>query len=219
MPKADAGTACTMVHWYKDSDNDTYGDPAMVQDACAAPFGYVSSSTDCDDTSPTRHPGAPELCNTVDDNCDGTVNGSVTEAAGCEAAKGSFDGGFRMYTAEKLGSSVINEMPCNGGESIKIDPAATPVVSGNVVCTYNGGLTAFGHTQYGTIAGTLGVDGKLNLVLDYGFSSASADRRQFKVNGTEAAGGLDGGGTGSWYPNQQSAVPWVVDISLSGVKH
>ena len=159
----DAGAACMMKHWYKDADSDGYGDPAMVQDACNAPFGYVSANTDCDDSNADRHPGAPELCNTIDDDCDGLVNGTTAQAASCEAAKGSFDGGFRMYTAEKVGSSVINEMPCNGGHVIKIDPSATPVVSGSVVCTYSGGLSAFDRTQYGTIAGSLDVTGKLSL--------------------------------------------------------
>ena len=39
--------------------------------------GYTED-VDCDDTSSTTYPGAPELCNQIDDNC----NGEVDEGAG-----------------------------------------------------------------------------------------------------------------------------------------
>jgi len=39
-----------------------------------APSGYVSSSTDCNDTNSSVNPGAVELCNTIDDDCDGTTD-------------------------------------------------------------------------------------------------------------------------------------------------
>ena len=65
----DAGTA-----WYADADGDGYGDAASTTIACEAPQGYVGDATDCDDTSATRHPGADELCNDVDDDCDGDID-------------------------------------------------------------------------------------------------------------------------------------------------
>ncbi|MGV3625099.1 MAG: putative metal-binding motif-containing protein [Archangium sp.] len=56
--------------FYRDEDGDTFG--LITQDvfACVAPPGYVAQSGDCDDLSPGRFPGAPELCNNVNDNCD-----------------------------------------------------------------------------------------------------------------------------------------------------
>jgi hypothetical protein len=66
--------------YYADTDSDTYGDPdntiAVVGDA---PDGYVSDNTDCDDTNAAINPGATEVFNGVDDDCDdqideGTVN-------------------------------------------------------------------------------------------------------------------------------------------------
>jgi hypothetical protein len=38
--------------FYRDADNDTYGDAAVTTQACTAPAGYVSDSSDVDDTDP-----------------------------------------------------------------------------------------------------------------------------------------------------------------------
>jgi len=58
--------------FYADADEDGYGDPNVFQDACAAPMGYVTDNTDCDDMDPDVNPGAAEVCDDlVDNNCDG----------------------------------------------------------------------------------------------------------------------------------------------------
>ncbi len=63
--------------YYPDSDQDGFGDPDGETDACVAPAGYVADSTDCNDDYASIHPGAPEVCNEVDDNCDGNVDEGV----------------------------------------------------------------------------------------------------------------------------------------------
>ncbi len=50
----------------KDDDGDEYGD--------ATPPGGVTAGNDCDDTDPRIHPGAIEVCDGVDNNCDGTTD-------------------------------------------------------------------------------------------------------------------------------------------------
>ncbi len=39
----------------------------------------AAAEADCDDTDPARFPGATELCNEVDDNCDGNVDEGVID--------------------------------------------------------------------------------------------------------------------------------------------
>ena len=61
---------CTPAVFYRDVDGDGYGNAASEISACAPPSGYVTDSTDCNDADAAVHPGASEVCNGQDDNCD-----------------------------------------------------------------------------------------------------------------------------------------------------
>ena len=71
--------------WH-DGDDDGFGDPDATQDVCIAPDGWVANSLDCDDTDPAVHPGAEEVCDAKDNDCNGVVD-QVAETCdlGCEA--------------------------------------------------------------------------------------------------------------------------------------
>lgn len=60
--------------FYQDADGDTYGNAGSTTQACSAPSGYVSNSTDCDDTNAAINPAATELCDGADNDCDGNVD-------------------------------------------------------------------------------------------------------------------------------------------------
>lgn len=60
--------------WYRDSDGDGYGDPSVSVTQKDQPAGYVSDDSDCADYDADIFPGALEICDGKDNNCDGKVD-------------------------------------------------------------------------------------------------------------------------------------------------
>ena len=67
----DSGRIAT---WYKDHDQDGFGDPWVTQEARFQPDGYVADSADCDDGDPEVYPGATERCDGIDNDCDDQID-------------------------------------------------------------------------------------------------------------------------------------------------
>ncbi len=69
----------TCLHtWFLDADGDGFGDPDQSVESCELPSGYCTLGTDCDDDDPAVHPAASEVCNEIDDDCDGEVDEGTT---------------------------------------------------------------------------------------------------------------------------------------------
>lgn len=58
----------------QDADGDGFGDPAVTVVSCDPGAGWSTVSGDCDDTDAAVHPGATEVSNGIDDDCDGMVD-------------------------------------------------------------------------------------------------------------------------------------------------
>jgi len=96
----DGASGCVL--YYRDADADgvgAYGDQRCLC-APAAPYAATSGG-DCDEGDDQVHPGAPERCNDVDDDCDGAVDpaGSV----GCTTY---------LRDADQDGFGVASEAQC-----------------------------------------------------------------------------------------------------------
>ncbi|MBK8487297.1 MAG: T9SS type A sorting domain-containing protein [Bacteroidetes bacterium] len=65
------------IAYYIDADGDGFGNPDTEEMFCFIPSGYVTDNTDCDDTNENIYPGAPEILNGIDDNCDGVIDEGV----------------------------------------------------------------------------------------------------------------------------------------------
>jgi hypothetical protein len=66
-----------IVRWYRDGDGDGYGNPADSLLACTQPAGYIAAAGDCNDGSADSHPGGVEVCDSLDNDCDGTVDNNA----------------------------------------------------------------------------------------------------------------------------------------------
>jgi hypothetical protein len=88
--------------FYPDSDEDGFGAGVAVS-ACSAPPGHVGNTLDCDDARETVFPGAAEICNGLDDNCDGTFD----EACTCEM-------GTTQACGTNVGTCTFGMQSCTG---------------------------------------------------------------------------------------------------------
>ena len=62
------------AHSFEDADADNYGNITFDSLSCEIPDEYVIDSTDCNDSDPNIYPGAVELLNGLDDNCNGMTD-------------------------------------------------------------------------------------------------------------------------------------------------
>ena len=61
--------------WRQDDDGDGFGDASVTLAACDQPEGYVSDDADCDDADATISPDGVEVCDGLDNDCDGEIDG------------------------------------------------------------------------------------------------------------------------------------------------
>ncbi len=113
--------------WYADADIDGYGDAATAQTACDAPAGTVADATDCDDGNVSVNPAQVEVCNGVDDNCDGSVDEDTAADVGTWYADvdgdSHGDGAAAVTGCEAPAGYVADSTDCNDGDAT-ISPSA-----------------------------------------------------------------------------------------------
>ncbi len=68
------------VTYYRDSDDDGYGDPNNSYTGCAQAEGWVTNNSDCDDSNDLINPDASEVCDDIDNDCDNLIDDDDPDA-------------------------------------------------------------------------------------------------------------------------------------------
>ena len=97
-------TAVDILTWYKDLDADGYGDPNVMTMACDQPSAYVDNMDDCNDNEALAWTGADEVCDSVDNDCDGNTDDNAVDVYADTDGDGYGDPSM-MQTADCAGLS------------------------------------------------------------------------------------------------------------------
>ncbi|HND34233.1 MAG TPA: MopE-related protein, partial [Myxococcota bacterium] len=113
--------------WYRDADADNYGASASSTSACAQPVGYVSNATDCNDASAAIYPGATEICDSLDNDCDGQTDEGLSQTWYRDADADNYGASASSTSAcaQPVGY-VANATDCNDASSA-VNPGATEI--------------------------------------------------------------------------------------------
>ena len=103
---------------YYDQDGDHFGNVLIDTSTCFFDLAnYQSDSTDCDDTNPLVYPGAPEILDGLDNDC----NQIVDEGVGIDGLEG--ENGISIYpnpANDKIILSINTQFNINSSSNITI---------------------------------------------------------------------------------------------------
>lgn len=124
------GSCPNPVGLFRDSDGDGFGKTSDVVGGCVVE-GYVEAADDCNDEDASVRPGAPEQCNSIDDDCDGAIDNDVVERAWFEDEDGD---GFGVAESTRTACRVPDGFAelagdCNDAD-VRTNPGADDTCDG-----------------------------------------------------------------------------------------
>ena len=199
-----------LTTWYADADQDGWGGTDLVVESCEAPAGFVDDSSDCNDASAAAYPEAPEICDDIDNNCDGLVDDADPTVdlttGGTYYADADADGyGAPDASVESCGTPtghVDNADDCNDADAaINPDQVWYSDLDGD----------GFGSDQYVTTS--------CETLEGYSLDATDCDDRAAEVNpaADEYCDGIDNNCDGTIDENTAlDALTWFEDIDGDG---
>jgi hypothetical protein len=119
--------------WYRDSDGDGYGANSSTREACDQPSGYVAVGGDCNDGRASAHPGGTEVCDGVDNDCDGTTDPASSADAATWYRDSDGDGyglsGSSTVSCNQPTGYASRSADCDDGDAA-INPGAAELCDG-----------------------------------------------------------------------------------------
>jgi alpha-tubulin suppressor-like RCC1 family protein len=131
--------------FYPDTDHDGYGSSASAAvRACAPPPDHAEDRLDCDDGNPLRHPTLRELCDGVDDDCDGRIDeGEVPRLSYPDDDGDGFGDATRPFLGDRCevpAGFTVDASDCDD-RAAHIHPGAAEICDGlDDDCSSGGGI-------------------------------------------------------------------------------
>ena len=128
----DDSSATDAKTYYADADGDAYGDPSSTTKSCTRPSGYIGNKKDCDDADSAVNPGESEVCNGVDDDCDGDIDSDAIDQVTTYAdadGDGYGDASAATTSCTPPSGSVSDNTDCEDADA-SISPGAAEACDG-----------------------------------------------------------------------------------------
>lgn len=124
----------TPTTYYSDVDQDGFGDDATAADFCVTPPSMVANGGDCNDNNNTIYPGAQELCDGFDNNCNGTNDeGLVFNTYYLDSDNDQYGAGLGLVSCQAipLPGYVLVNGDCDDANA-NIYPGATEILANDI---------------------------------------------------------------------------------------
>jgi len=158
-----ADSDCVVVSYYCDDDGDLVFDENVdgtcSPTGCEPPTCQTFAGADCLDTNINVHPGATEICNNLDDDCNGTTD-LITQPTTCGVGACLGNTGVETCTAGSWGADTCDPLAGATPETCNnIDDDCDNIVDGFNQATTCGVGACLGNTGIETCtAGSWGAD-------------------------------------------------------------
>ena len=123
----DEVSSIDVLTWHFDSDGDGYGGPNL-RTSCTQPTDAYPTGDDCDDNDVSISPAGTEICNDIDDDCNGAADDGATVGAQYWYADADADGygdaASPLWSCSTPLGYVADDTDCDD-----TDPGASPAHS------------------------------------------------------------------------------------------
>jgi formylglycine-generating enzyme required for sulfatase activity len=106
--------------FFRDADEDGFGDAETTALACTSPDGFVDNDEDCDDTTALRAPGLTETCDDLDNDCDDEVDEGLSSTYFMDADRDGYgDAGDSVESCDPGSLYVDNDEDCDDTTALR----------------------------------------------------------------------------------------------------
>ena len=105
--------------YYVDGDGDGFGDPTTATETCLLTGNLVDNNDDCDDLDGEVYPFRDEICDDIDNDCNGRIDEGVLNTYYIDSDGDGFGSSNTVLSCEIPVSSVENDDDCDDTTALR----------------------------------------------------------------------------------------------------